>query len=179
MIGSLITWILAIGAIAIAVVSLLKNFSREGPSGEEGPRGKPGVDGTATSTDITRLEGLITDLKNNLENGGITVKKSKEAEKADKADKADYLKQGNTTTYNNSDNLTVKNSTNLNNQDASEYVMSGYYGVNTERGYTTNSSKKGVYCTWEGCRESSGGDSGWFANTTVSLSNTNRKGNAY
>jgi len=34
--GSLITWILAIGAIAIAVVSLIKNFSREGPPGEKG-----------------------------------------------------------------------------------------------------------------------------------------------
>jgi len=48
MIGTFITWVLAIAAITISIVSLIMNFSKEGKPGKNGVRGPPGKDGGYT-----------------------------------------------------------------------------------------------------------------------------------
>lgn len=101
MIGSIITWILAIGAIAISVVSLIKNFSREGPSGKDGERGPPGP--VADESRLTRMESNIAqneeDIKKNEQDITTESTRAKTAESAIEDDindiKNDYVKYDN------------------------------------------------------------------------------------
>lgn len=159
MIGSLITWILAIGAIAIAVVSLLKNFSREGPPGEEGPPGKPGVDGEATMQDITEQIEL---LQTNLQNGNIVVSQATNATDATNATNANKLKQDGV--FKDAQNLKVNDSTKLNGQLASYYAKKDET-VSTTSNYRLklkdekNIDDKRVYLGFGGGTEGFGGDS--------------------
>lgn len=76
MIGTLITWIIAIAAIVIAVISLIKNFAKEGPPGDKGDKGATGKEGDATQNDINQaiqpLEEKLTEI-DSIENRLSTI----------------------------------------------------------------------------------------------------------
>lgn len=70
MIGKLITWLIAIIAITLSVITLVKNFSKEGPPGKDGERGPEGDCACVTRQD---MENAISQLKSQISNGDLDI----------------------------------------------------------------------------------------------------------
>lgn len=130
MIGSFITWVLAITAIVVAVVSLIKNFSREGPPGEKGDTGEKGPLADQALFDAIESRLLVLEnYKAAIENSSGGVKVADRAITADCAISACDGAQNWPVADTANTATTAINSTNFDGKPATSYLSNGgqYY----------------------------------------------------
>lgn len=148
MIGSLITWILAIGAIAIAVVSLIKNFSKEGPPGEKGDIGPTGI--CECTSDIETLKARLNVLEGlNLDSRLSTLE---------------------------GDTETLQGEVSTLSSTVGDLPTKGTYKVEVGTDWKTTGSEGGIYCNknsehGDNCRYTKAGYYEGTANVVVDLQN--------